>query len=148
MKLGWMTVNGPEAGAAVQHLEWIADSYLPVSAPVQYAAAAWVEAIPRLQAPIRDRTAWSLRLLRSAIPAESGCRLLEPGGGWAVVLEVPRIHTEEEWVLRLLNEYGVLLQPGFFYEFEREAYLVASLLPTPEVLNSAASAVIQITRPV
>lgn len=147
MKLGWIVVSGPETAAAVQRLEWIADSYLPVCAPVQYAARAWIAAIPRLQAPIRQRTASSLRLLRSAIPAESGCRLLEPEGGWAAVLEVPRIHTEEEWVLRLLNEHGVLLQPGFFYDFDREAYLVAGLLPAPEVLHAAADAVLQLTRP-
>jgi len=44
------------------------------------------------------------------------------------VLQIPRTHTEEEWTLKLLAECDVLVQPGFFYDFESEAYLVLSLL--------------------
>ena len=47
------------------------------------------------------------------------------------MLDVPRLHTEEEWALRLLEGQGVLVQPGFFFDFEREALLVASLLIAP-----------------
>ncbi|MGA3026683.1 MAG: pyridoxal phosphate-dependent aminotransferase, partial [Bryobacteraceae bacterium] len=39
--------------------------------------------------------------------------------------------SEEEWALLLLDRHGVLVQPGFFYDFETEAFLVVSLL-TPE----------------
>jgi hypothetical protein len=48
-----------------------------------------------------------------------------------VVIDVPRFCSEEQWTLRLLERDGVLLQPGFFYDFEREALLIASLLPQP-----------------
>jgi hypothetical protein len=34
-------------------------------------------------------------------------------------------------VLRLITEDGVLLHPGFFFDFPREAYLVISLLIEP-----------------
>jgi hypothetical protein len=47
------------------------------------------------------------------------------------VLQVPRTRSEEEWVLRLLGESDVLVQPGFFYDFESEAFLVLSLLTEP-----------------
>jgi alanine-synthesizing transaminase len=145
MKLGWLCVSGPDADAVVRRLEWIADSYLPVSAPIQYAAAQWIEAIPRLQAPILRHVHAGLQVLRSAIPADSACRLLEPEGGWAAILEVPRIRTEEEWALRLLNDSGVLLQPGYFYDFDREAYLVAGLLSSPAVLETAMKSIIQLS---
>jgi hypothetical protein len=59
------------------------------------------------------------------------CRYVE--GGWYAVLEMPRIRTEEEWVLHLLAESDVLVQPGFFYDFEAEAFLVLSLLTPPAV---------------
>ena len=41
MKLGWMVVNGPAAlrAKAWENLEWVADTYLSVSTPVQCAAA-------------------------------------------------------------------------------------------------------------
>ena len=35
--------------------------------------------------------------------------------------------------LELLGRDGVLVQPGFFYDFETEAFLVVSLLTPPDV---------------
>ena len=32
----------------------------------------------------------------------------------------------------LLGEHGVLVQPGYFFDFESEAFLVVSLLTEPE----------------
>jgi aspartate/methionine/tyrosine aminotransferase len=47
------------------------------------------------------------------------------------VLRLPATRPEEDWVLGLLEARGVLVQPGYFYDFEDEPYLVISLL-TPE----------------
>ena len=46
-------------------------------------------------------------------------------------MRLPRTRTEEEWVLQLLAKHNILVQPGYFFDFESEAYLVLSLL-TPE----------------
>ena len=49
------------------------------------------------------------------------------------MLQVPRTRSEEEWTLHLLEERNVLVQPGFFYDFAAEAFLVLSLLtPTDD----------------
>ena len=40
---------------------------------------------------------------------------------------------EDETVLALLRERNVLVQPGYFYDFERSGYIVVSLLTAPEV---------------
>ena len=69
----------------------------------------------------------------AAIGDDSPCRVLNVEGGWYAVIEVPRVRTEEEWALDLLNRHDVLVQPGYFYDFEREAFLVVSLL-TPEAV--------------
>jgi len=61
--------------------------------------------------------------------------VLEPEGGWYAVIQAPRIHSEEDWVLTLLGEDGVLVQPGFFFDFESEAFLVASLLTAPRIFQ-------------
>ncbi|MBI5085218.1 MAG: pyridoxal phosphate-dependent aminotransferase [Acidobacteria bacterium] len=137
MKLGWIHVAGPEEARAeaLSRLEWIADSYLPVSAPVQHAAARWLELAPAIQSAIRSRTTRNRQALEDAIRPESGWRVLPSEGGWCAVLEAPRIHSEEEWILHLLQSRHMLLQPGFFYDFEREAFLVASLLPAPELFD-------------
>jgi aspartate/methionine/tyrosine aminotransferase len=41
---------------------------------------------------------------------------------------VPRIAAEEDLVVSLLEESGVLVHPGYFFDFAAEAYLVLSLL--------------------
>jgi aspartate/methionine/tyrosine aminotransferase len=65
----------------------------------------------------------------------TACRVLDVEGGWYAILEVPRTRSEEEWCAELLDRDGVLVQPGFFYDFESEAFLVVSLLPPEEVFR-------------
>ena len=141
MKLGWIHASGPRPllAEALERLEWIADAYLPVSAPIQHAVARWMELVPRIQAAIRARCLENLAIARTAFSARGGARILEPEGGWCVVIDVPRFYSEEGWTLRLLEREGVLLQPGFFYDFEREALLVASLLPDSGIFRTGLS---------
>ena len=52
-------------------------------------------------------------------------------------MRVPAIETEEALVLRLLDDAGVLVHPGYFFDFPEEAFLVLSLLPRPDVFDEA-----------
>ncbi len=135
MKLGWVHVSGPaaERAEALERLEWIADAYLPVSAPVQHAAPKWLDAGRAIQDSIRRRCLSSLEALRGAA---GSARLMEPQGGWSAVIEVPRVRTDEEWAVEMVRK-GYLLQPGYFYDFERDGRLVVSLLAEPDRLEEA-----------
>ncbi len=101
---------------------------------MQCAAPALFAAGETVQRQIRERTAANLAFARTTL-AHSAANILAVEGGWYITLQVPRIHSEEEWALRLLEQDGVLVQPGFFYDFESEAYLVVSLLTAPEVFR-------------
>jgi aspartate/methionine/tyrosine aminotransferase len=65
------------------------------------------------------------------VAAAPSCELLAIEGGWSAVLRVPHKVSEENLCLQLLGLDGVLVQPGWFFDFEEQAYLVVSLL-TPE----------------
>ena len=134
MKLGWIVASGsPDLRRqALERLEWIADTYLSVSTPVQSAAARLLTAGQTIQNQIRQRTVENLAFARQAV-AGTQLGLLDVEGGWYVTLRVPRVRTEEEWTLELLDRYDVLVQPGYFFDFESEAYLVLSLLTPPDV---------------
>jgi aspartate/methionine/tyrosine aminotransferase len=140
MKLGWIVVNGPSLmrEQAMEKLEWIADTFLSVSTPVQCAAAQLLDAGADVQRQIRERTAANLAFARETLSG-SAANLLDVEGGWYVVLQVPRVRSEEEWALELLQREGVLVQPGFFYDFESEAYLVVSLLTEPSIFREGLS---------
>jgi alanine-synthesizing transaminase len=132
MKLGWIVVSGPEPQRreALEKLEWIADTYLSVSVPVQCAAERLLRAGEDVQRQIRERTAQNLKFARELL-AGSAANILEVEGGWYATVQMPRIRSEEEWTLELLEREDVLVQPGFFYDFESEAFLVISLLTEP-----------------
>ena len=48
-------------------------------------------------------------------------------------LRVPRRASEEDLVLALLDD-GVIVHPGYFFDFPGEAYLVVSLIVQPQTL--------------
>jgi aspartate/methionine/tyrosine aminotransferase len=145
MKLGWLVVSGPAAlrAEAWEKLEWIADTYLSVSTPVQCAAARLLAAGETVQRQIRQRASDNLAFARGAV-AGSPANILAVEGGWYITLQVPRIHSEEEWTLQLLERADVLVQPGFFYDFESEAYLVVSLLAAPEIFRAGLARLVEL----
>jgi len=132
MKLGWVVVAGPAAARAeaIERLEWIADTYLSVSAPVACAAGRLVEHGAAVRRQIQERTAANLAFAQRAL-AGTAMEILALEGGWSATMRVPRVRAEEEWCLELLERENVLVQPGYFYDFESEAFLVVSLLTPP-----------------
>ena len=144
VKLGWIGVGGPDAlvGAALDRLDLIADTYLSVSTPVQLAAPLLIERGHAVRTQIQMRIEANLRALERAVARAPGCTLLHPEAGWTAVLRVPATRAEENLVLDLLAEDRVLIMPGYFYDFPREAYLVVSLLPDPAVFNEAVARVL------
>jgi aspartate/methionine/tyrosine aminotransferase len=137
MKLAWTVVSGPahDMRNALARLEVIADTYLSVSTPVQLAADRLLAAGALVRRAIAARLVANLSALRAAVRASPALTLLEPEGGWTAVVRVPALMSEESLVLRALVEHDVIVHPGYFFDFEDEAYLVLSLLPRPESFN-------------
>lgn len=134
MKLGWIVANGPRYQESLERLEWIADTFLSVSTPVQLALPTMLELSNGIQRQIRERTSANLALLNRSVDG-SAVSVLNTEGGWSAILQVPRTRSEEEWATTLLREHDVLVQPGFFYDFESEAFLVLSLLTVPAIFR-------------
>jgi hypothetical protein len=140
LKLGWIAVTGPAAARdeALARLEMVADTFLSVGTPVQRAAPAILARAESLRRPIRARTAANLAALRGAL-AGSAASVLDVEGGWSAVVQVPSTRSEEDWALRLIERERVLVHPGYFFDFAREAFLVVSLLPRSDAFSEAAA---------
>jgi aspartate/methionine/tyrosine aminotransferase len=132
-KLAWIAAGGPPTivDEALARLEFAADAYLSVSTPVQEAAADLLHAGRGIRDQIQERVASNYRHLVRSVPQESGCTTLHAEGGWYGVVRVPEIASEEDLVLSLLEGDGVLTHPGYFFDFQRGAHIVVSLLPAP-----------------
>jgi alanine-synthesizing transaminase len=133
MKLAWMALGGDDArvAAALARLEVIADAFLSVGTPVQHAAPALLASRGPAEGAIHEVTSANLAFVRERV-AGSAVSVLDVEGGWYATLRLPRTRTEQDWALALLEEDGVHVHPGHFFDFESEAYLVVSLLTTKE----------------
>lgn len=132
MKLAWIAAGGDPASVseALATLELVADTFLSPSAPVQRALPALLEASSVTRDAIRVRLVQNLDALHRAA-AGTAVSPLGTEGGWSTVIRLPVTRGEDDWVLGLLEERDVLVQPGWFYDFYREPFVVLSLL-TPE----------------
>lgn len=133
VKLAWIAVGGPDrlVKTAIDRLELICDTYLPVSTPVQHAAPMFLERGRAIRDQIAERVSGNYLWLQSAVTKAPSCSVLRADAGWSAVIQVPSLAPEEEMVVRLLTDDGVLAHPGYFFDFPRESFLVVSLLPPP-----------------
>jgi aspartate/methionine/tyrosine aminotransferase len=137
LKLGWIVVTGPdrEADEATTRLEFLADLYLSVATPVQWALPRLFEIAPAMQRQIADRIASNRAFLEAKACGASVCRVLASDGGWYAVVRVPRVLAEEELVLDLLERLDLVVHPGYFFDFATEGWLVVSLITRPDAFE-------------
>ncbi|MGA7794332.1 MAG: pyridoxal phosphate-dependent aminotransferase [Candidatus Acidiferrales bacterium] len=133
MKLAWTVVSGPDAvvQTAIDRLEIIADTYLSPSAPVQLALPKFLSLRHALQAQLQQRISANLSVLDTLLRESKSLARLDREGGWYAILRVPMTGTDEDLTVALLERCSVLVHPGHFFNFEREGFLVLSLI-TPE----------------
>ena len=144
VKVAWMAVGGPASGASrvMAGLEIIADTFLSVSTPAQVALPELLARGAVVREEIRARTARNLAALASAVTSVPAVTLLSPAGGWCAVLQVPSMRHEEALVLTLVEQDGVLVHPGYFFDFPREAFVVVSLLVAPDDFDAGVARVL------
>jgi aspartate/methionine/tyrosine aminotransferase len=132
MKSAWIVAAGPEAASAMDRLEVIADTFLSMNAPVQWALPVWLEQRESIQKQIWDRVSANLAALDGELGRAPMVQRLEMDGGWYAVLRIPALEPDEQTVLELL-ERGVWVHPGYFFGMANSGWLVLSLLaPEPE----------------
>jgi len=133
MKAAWIAAAGPEGQLrpALERLEVVADTFLSMNAPVQWALGDWLDSAGAVQEEIRHRTRANLHVLDAAVGRCPAVVRLEVEAGWYAVLRVPALERDEDLAIRLIEECGVSVHPGYFFGFSGDGWLVASLL-TPE----------------
>ena len=147
-KLGWTVVTGPQAlvAEALARLELVADTFLSVATPVQLALADLLASRGAAAAAVRSRSLHNLAALDltlSELGPSSPLRRLPVEGGWYAILEVPSIHDEDTWTEILVQEDGIVVHPGYFFDFDRDGFLVVSLLPPAAAFREAIRLLVQ-----
>lgn len=133
MKVAWIACSGPQPSltAAMAPLEVIADTYLSMNAPIQWATPVLLEQRNTIQRQLSDRLKKNLSELDRQLARQNTCGRLIVEGGWYVVLRVPVTRSDEDLAIELVRKKSVLVHPGHFYDFPSDGYLVLSLIVPP-----------------
>jgi aspartate/methionine/tyrosine aminotransferase len=160
--------NAPDEAPdqALARLEVIADTFLSMNAPVQWALPAWLASRSAIQQQIRRRVSANLAVLDRNLdrnpesrPDSNPNRGLDPAperrpdsapdplhavqrlaveGGWYAILRIPALNPDDHTVLALLDR-GVWVHPVYFFGAPESGWLVVSLLaPEAEFSNGVA----------
>ncbi|HYS80062.1 MAG TPA: pyridoxal phosphate-dependent aminotransferase [Anaeromyxobacteraceae bacterium] len=131
--VAWLAAAGAErlVGPALARLAATPDVASP---PKQAAIPALLAGRGGFLAMLRARLAQNRAALATAALREAPWTVLNSGGGWSAVLEIGDSEDEAALCLALIDD-GVAVQPGFRCGFDRNGYLVVSLLPRPEVFS-------------
>jgi hypothetical protein len=117
LKVAWIAVGGPPAARddALARLEFIADAFLSVSPLLARTLARLLPQREALTRTLRARVAANRAQLAALPPGGPVCAL--PGeAGWAAILSVRACEDDEALAGRLLEETGVLVQPGSLFD--------------------------------
>src|SRR5579862_1647645 len=134
MKVAWVVTSGPDdiVNTAMARLEVIADTYLSMNAPIQWAVPMLLDQRKDIQQQLMHRVRANLRELDRQLAGQQSCQRLSVEGGWYAVLRVPVTRSDEELAIELVREHSVLVHPGHFYDFPSDGYLVLSLIANEE----------------
>lgn len=144
MKVAWLAIGGPPAlkSQAAERLEVIADTYLSLSAPMQWALPQLLNTRHNFQTQLLTRVRANLAQLERQLAAQSLFRRLEVEGGWNAVVQVPATASDEDLALELLQTRGVYAHPGHFYDFASNGYVVVSLIGPTENFSDGIKALL------
>jgi alanine-synthesizing transaminase len=142
MKIGWMTISGEPSSVqkAISTLELISDTFLPVNEIAQFAVP---EIFQRGQEFLKQYVRWVERCRVQAIDGLRGVPFVPPHGGFYVT--VPVGIDEEQAAASLLEEQGILVHPGYFYDIAPD-HLVMTFIDDPGALRDHFEKIAKICR--
>jgi alanine-synthesizing transaminase len=147
MKVGWIAAFGPEPECqeALSRLEVVADTFLSLSAPAQYALPHWLAGRAFMTQQLADRVRKNLVVLSAA--GSQGVQHLPVEAGWCAVLRLPATLLQEGddgLAEVLLRQCRVLVHPGSFYGMSGKHLVVVSLIVQTEEFEAGIQSLVRL----
>ena len=147
VKIAWLEVSGPEAlvEEAKARLDIIADAFLPFSDILAANLPGFLEKIPCQLEETRGRCAANLVTLQGLVGEDpaSPVSVMAPQGGWNVLQRFPSHIDEDELVEKLLQDFGIYCQPGYFFDLPFSGTISLSLLLETDSFRENAAKVLR-----
>ncbi|MFW6215468.1 MAG: pyridoxal phosphate-dependent aminotransferase [Alkalispirochaetaceae bacterium] len=144
MKLGWITVHGPEAERYTEALAFANDLLLGANSYIQHALPDLMEALEPFRNAMREEIRRRREILLEEAAELPGLTLIPAEGGIYATLSIGSAweaagYDDEAIAVGLLEEERTYLHPGYFYQGEElgegEGFLVVTHLAGEERLR-------------
>lgn len=146
-KVGWIEVSGPKDDVyeAQKRLDVIADDFLPIGNTVSERIPELLQYASSQSAIVRNRVINNMHTLRETLVSTPKCCVsaLRAEGGWNILLRVPSCIDDDVLALRLMKDYNLVSQPGYYFDMPVNGYLALSLLPEPQQFISGLHALLR-----
>lgn len=129
LKLGWIALNQAAQGYA-ERLELINDTFLSCSSLIQTMLPDLLHAAPAFIDRMLERVRANIAFAREHLAQHPRLIWSEPDGGYYLFLQVRDEFDDEALVVRLI-EQGVLVHPGFFFDWIDDCRIMLSALTEP-----------------
>lgn len=132
-KVGWIEVSGPSQDVqdAMKRLDVIADDFLPIGVTVSERIPELLQCAKEQTDLVQNRVRSNLKTLRKMLANYPNCCVsaLRAEGGWNILIRVPSCLDDDDLALRLMQDYHLVSQPGYYFDMPNNGYLALSLLP-------------------
>lgn len=134
IKLGWAALYAPRNifNKIRAALEFVEDAYLSASSTAQALAVPMLLNSLDYEKMVLKRLLCNWNILRKTFSSKY-CPQVQ--GGWYAALHL--CSDDEELTLNLLKEKNILVQPGFFFDFDSDGWIVVSLLQESKIFEKA-----------
>jgi aspartate/methionine/tyrosine aminotransferase len=117
-----------------------------MNAPIQHAFPTMLWEAGSIRDQLLAVVRQNLRELDAQLTAQSLVSRLQVEGGWYAVLRVPATRSDEQVAIELVEQQGVLVHPGHFYDFHGEGFLVVSLITPVASFTAGIARLVQFFR--
>ncbi len=128
VKLGWIHLSGINDPRVEDSLELIADTFLSANIFAMSALPALLQHAPIWIDTVRSRISGNYEYALKALDETTVFRPRTSEGGWSLMLEVPRFLPDDEFIIHLLKEQSMYVQPGYFFDCKDSGIIVPSLI--------------------
>ncbi len=143
VKLAWIWFDAPLIwrDELWRAMEYVADAFLGVSSLAETIAPALLQQGEVFRNSLQERLLINKECLKLQLKKASiTMPILQ--GGWYACFQIPNID-DEAYCIQAMKR-GVLAQPGFFFDFAEENWIVVSLLASPNDFSEGLNRLLQI----
>jgi alanine-synthesizing transaminase len=134
LKLGWIALSGTTVKEYEKRLELLNDTYLGANYLTQsMLPVIFSEGFDFIE-QMRIRFYSGIDIALEMLSANKSVTARRPDGGYYLFPEIITLKDEEELVLHLLKNHGVLVHPGYFYDCDKGIHIMISCLTEKEKL--------------